>query len=133
MNNKSDTVDEQANKSKAIEGSSKMPEITAPPVQPAKGLTQHQKIVAMMCQHHEKKWWLPTDFMKMEIGQFFVGYEASARLSELQSENPEMFESRRNGKFMERRICFETGKSWYSKAPKDLQLMIKKYYKGGSR
>jgi hypothetical protein len=82
----------------------------------------------MMCQYDTKQWWLPTDFMKQH-GEFFVGYEASARLSELQRENPDMFESRRAGKYIERRIRFETGKEWYSRAPKDLQLMVKRYYK----
>lgn len=104
-----------------------MPQVMAPPIEPQKGLTQHQKIVAMMCQNHHKMWWLPTDFMKG--GEFFVGYEASARLSELQSSYDEMFETRWNGRFKERRICFENGKDWYSKIPKDLQLMIKRYYK----
>lgn len=104
-----------------------MPQIEPPKAEPVKGLTQHQKIVAMICSNHEKMWWLPSDFMKG--GEFFVGYEASARLSELQSDNPEMFESRQAGRFKERRICFETGKDWYANAPKDLQLMIKRYYK----
>jgi len=39
-----------------------------------------------------------------------------------------MFESRRNGKYMERRICFETGKDWWDQVSKDLQYVIKKYY-----
>lgn len=108
-----------------------MPEVIPPPVQPVKGLTQQQKIVARMCQHSDKMWWLPTDFMRSDAGEFFVGYEASARLSELQRENPEMFESRRAGKYMERRICFETGKEWYPKLSKDLQAMVKRYYGKG--
>lgn len=103
-----------------------MPEIKPPKAQPTKELTQHQKIVATMCKNSQKEWWLPQDFM--QPGEFFVGYEASARLSELQSENPEMFESVRSGKYMKRRICFETGKEWYSDVSADLKLMIVKYY-----
>jgi len=105
-----------------------MPQVLPPAAQPTKDLTQHQKIVAMMCTNHDKQWWLPADFM--QGGEFFVGYEASARLSELQSDNLSMFETRRSGKFMERRIRFETGKIWYPLISKDLQLMIKRYYKG---
>lgn len=103
-----------------------MPEIKPPKAQPTKELTQQQKIVATMCKNSQKEWWLPQDFM--QPGEFFVGYEASARLSELQSENPEMFESVRSGKYMKRRIRFETGKEWYSEVSADLKLMIVKYY-----
>lgn len=106
-----------------------MPQVIPPKPQPVKELTQHQKIVATMCKNSTKEWWLPQDFM--QPGDFFVGYEASARLSELQSEYPDMFESVRAGKYMKRRIKFETGKEWYSNVPADLQLMVKKYYEKG--
>lgn len=103
-----------------------MPEVKAPAPQPTKGLTQQQKIVAEMCTAHIKQWWLPSDFMKG--GEFFVGYEASARLSELARQYPEMFESRRAGKYMERRIKFEEGRIWWHTIPKDLQAVVKRYY-----
>jgi len=106
-----------------------MPQVTPPPAQPPKGgLTQQQKIVAEMCSNPDKKWWLPQDFM--QGGQFFVGYEASARLSELQSENPDMFESQRNGRFIERRIVFENIDEWLPKA-KTLKSVVGTYYKVG--
>ena len=92
-----------------------MPQIQPPKPQPVKELTQHQKIVATMCKNSQKEWWLPQDFM--QPGDFFVGYEASARLSELQSEYPQMFESVRAGKYMKRRIKFEEGKQWYTTVP----------------
>ncbi len=106
-----------------------MPEVKAPAIDPVKSLTQHQSIVAMMCKNHNKEWWLPQDFM--QPGEFFVGYEASARLSELQRENPTMFESQRAGKYMKRKINFDTGKEWYPNISKELQLMVKRYYDGG--
>jgi len=106
-----------------------MPEVTPPPAVPEKGgLTQQQKIVAEMCSNPDKQWWLPKDFM--QGGQFFVGYEASARLSELQSENPDMFESQRNGRFIERRIVFENIDEWLPKA-KTLKSVVGTYYKVG--
>lgn len=106
-----------------------MPQVTPPPANPEKsGLTQQQKIVAQMCSTPDKMWWLPQDFM--QGGQFFVGYEASARLSELQSENPDMFESQRNGRFIERRIKFETIDEWLDKA-KTLKSTVGTYYKRG--
>jgi len=106
-----------------------MPQVTPPPADPVKGgLTQQQKIVAEMCSNPDKKWWLPQDFM--QGGKFFVGYEASARMSELQSENPDMFESQRNGKYMERRIKFETIDEWLDKS-KTLKSTVGTYYKRG--
>lgn len=107
-----------------------MPEITAPPVDPVKGLTQQQKIVAYMCKHQDKQWWLASDFMKQENGALFVGYEATARIAELIGDNPEMFETKRDGRFRAFRIRFETGKDWYKNINPKLQRMIKLYYKG---
>lgn len=104
-----------------------MPEITPPPVTK---LTQHQKIVAYMCQHPEKQWWLASDFMKDDMSAFFVGYEATARLAELVKENPGMFAIERQGRFRAVRMQFETGKEWYSQISPKLQLMVKQYYKG---
>lgn len=91
-------------------------------------LTQHQKIIAIMCINQQQRWWKPQDIMKAGQDKFFVGYEASARLSELGSEYPDMIESKREGKFMLRRLRFETGKEWYKDLPKDLQQMFKNYY-----
>jgi hypothetical protein len=102
-----------------------MPQVTPPAPKPTRGLTQQQKIVAQMCQSPDKKWWLPQDFMRG--GEFFVGYEASARLSELQSDYPDMFESQRNGKYIERRIKFETIGEWLSGSG-TLKAVVGKYY-----
>lgn len=105
-----------------------MPEVTPPPVQPGSKLTQHQKIVAYMCMHPNKKWWLASDFMKPDMGELFVGYEATARLAELIGDNPDMFETERQGRFRAVRLKFETGKEWYSGISPKLQMMIKRYY-----
>lgn len=104
-----------------------MPEITPPPVTK---LTQHQKIVAYMCQHPDKQWWLASDFMQDGMGEFFVGYEATARLAELVGDNPDMFDTERQGRFRAVRMKFETGKEWYTQISPKLQLMVKRYYKG---
>lgn len=111
-----------------------MPQIQAPPIDPQqpkelkKGLTQHQKIVAKMAKYTARIWWLPPDFMRNDP-EFFVGYEASARLSELQREHPNAFESVKDGKYLARRMRFETMSEWLPNMPKDLQEMIKRYYK----
>lgn len=64
-------------------------------------LTQHEKILKHMATDPER-WWLPQDFMDGSLGKLFVGYEASARLSELAKLGK--LESRRAGKFMARRL-----------------------------
>ena len=55
-------------------------------------MTQHQKIIFQMLHGPRDKWWLPQDFMRG--GPYFVGYEASARLSELAADYPEMIETK---------------------------------------
>lgn len=107
-----------------------MPQVTPPAAEPVTKLTQHQKIVATMCKNHDKKWWLASDFMKPDMGELFVGYEATARLAELVGENPGMFDTERQGRFRAVRVKFETGKEWYSSISPKLQLMVKRYYKG---
>lgn len=92
-------------------------------------LTQQQKIVAIMCMNREKRWWKPAEIMNVGHPDLFIGYEASARLSELASEYPDMIESRREGKFYVRRMRFETGKEWFHSVPRSIQSVIWKYYK----
>lgn len=84
--------------------------------------TQQEKIVSLMIRRRgQQEWFLPQDFMKPELNHLFVGYEASARLSELAKEYPFIIESRREGKYMARRFRFEnydeiwekTGPEWH--------------------
>ena len=64
-------------------------------------MTQHEKILNIMATDPDR-WWLPQDFMQPELGSNFVGYEASARLSELAKMGE--VESRREGKYMARKL-----------------------------
>lgn len=105
-----------------------MPELVMPPIDPLTGLTQQQKIVGKMCRYRDRLWWLPPDFMRNDP-EFFVGYEASARLSELQREYPNAFESRKEGKYLARRMLFETMDTWLPTMPKNLQSIVKRFYK----
>lgn len=70
-------------------------------------MTQYEKIIKAMRSNPQKIWWLPQDFMQYSMGELFVGYEASARLSELAKLYPKFIESQRQGKYMARRFCFE--------------------------
>jgi hypothetical protein len=49
-----------------------------------------------MLDHPEKEWWHASDFQK---GQYFVGYEASARMSDVARLYPKMVEVGRDGRF----------------------------------
>lgn len=87
-------------------------------------MTQHQKILTRMIRGTIGKWWYPQDFMKDGLGSLFVGYEASARLSELAREHPYMIESRRDGKYMMRRLNLGDVHHWINQLPADLRSTL---------
>lgn len=86
-------------------------------------MKQAEKIVATMCENRDKKWWYPPDFMKSD-SKYFVGYEASARLSELVRDNPLMFDSTKLDKYLYRRIKWETIDEWLPAIPKNLREIV---------
>lgn len=63
-------------------------------------MTQKQKILDVL-KMNPGRWYLPQAFMRND--EHFVGYEASARLSELAKEFPDDIETKREGKQMARR------------------------------
>lgn len=75
-------------------------------------LTQHQKIIVIMARN-SGTWFYPHDFMKPELGNFFVGYKAGTRIAELAKDYPQIFESRLSGKFVTRRLKMSEIKLWY--------------------
>lgn len=87
-------------------------------------LTQHQKILTTMCRNQDQEWWFPYDFMGDMLGDLFVGYEASARLSELAKDYPDMIASEQAGKYIKRRVRFETIEQWFPELPKDLRYVF---------
>jgi hypothetical protein len=67
--------------------------------------TQQEKVLAIM-QSDPAKWWLPHEIMSAGAAtNNFVGYEASARMSELGKMGK--LESKRSGKYMARRLKTE--------------------------
>lgn len=70
-------------------------------------LTQHDKILALMIKFRGKKeWFKASDFMLQGLGVYFVGYEASARMSELVKKYPYIFETKTEGRFRYAKINF---------------------------
>ena len=62
-------------------------------------LTQHEKILKIMETNPQKEWWYAPDFQQPDLGELFVGYEATARMSELAKMYPERIETKRIGKY----------------------------------
>lgn len=89
-------------------------------------MTQHQKIIFKMLHGQRDKWWLPQDFMRGD--QYFVGYEASARLSELAADYPDMIETKQDGKYKARRIKTEAVDTWLPQLPRDLREAIEEEF-----
>ena len=86
--------------------------------------TQQEKILRLMCARRQQEWWRPPDFMKEELGELFVGYEASARLSDLAHDFPAMIETRLRGNHKERRIRWETKDQWAFLLPPAIRDII---------
>lgn len=59
-------------------------------------LSQYEKIILTMYEFKEKKKWYAKDF---QHGKYFVGYEATARMSELIWKYPGMFIVGMDGRF----------------------------------
>lgn len=60
-------------------------------------MDQYQKIIKRMAKRQAaegKEWFLPSDFVMNEDNSVYVGYEASARFSELADRYPYLIESR---------------------------------------
>jgi len=59
-------------------------------------MKQHNIILNAMFNNKDKIMWSAKDFQKEP---YFVGYEASARMSELKNKYPDLFVVGRDGKF----------------------------------
>ena len=88
--------------------------------------TQQAKILFTMINNPKTTWWYPQDFMKPDLGDLFVGYEASARLSELAKDYPEMIDSKRDGKYKVRRLRFENSENFKHLLPETLRWILPK-------
>ena len=67
-------------------------------------LSQHNTILKAMLENKNKRTWEATDF---QSGKYFVGYEASARMSELVKMYPGLFIVGRKDRFRTLEINWE--------------------------
>lgn len=84
-------------------------------------MKQSDIILRAMLTDKTKRWWYPVDFMQLGASNF-VGYEASARLSEIAKKYPDMLASERDGKYMKRRILWENVDTWISQLPATIKV-----------
>jgi len=94
-------------------------------------LTQHEKIFVIMLRDHKTKspeyqgikdsseFWRASHFQHEWYG-LFVGYEATARMSELVKKYPFAFETRMKDRFREVRFKFENARAIYNDLPHEL-------------
>lgn len=61
-----------------------------------KNLSQYDVILWSMLNNPKKKWWDARDF---QSGKYFVGYEATARISELCAKYPMLIKRDMDGRF----------------------------------
>lgn len=87
-------------------------------------MKQSEKIITLMSGNRRRKWWFPPHFMQDSLGDLFVGYEASARFSELARDYPDMFQSTKLDKYLYRRIRWEDMNGWLPTLPANLRDII---------
>jgi hypothetical protein len=75
-------------------------------------LTQCDVILKAMLENKDKKVWTAKDF---QSGKYFVGYEASARMSDLVRLHPDIFIIGKDGRFRTLEINWEKDLSEYFK------------------
>lgn len=59
-------------------------------------MTQCDTILYAMLENRNKKWWSAKDF---QSGKYFVGYEASPRMSELSNKYNDLILTAKDGRF----------------------------------
>lgn len=74
-------------------------------------------ILKAMLLNQKKEYWTAKDF---QYGDHFVGYEASARMSEIQKDHPEFIKSGKEGKYRTLSIDWNY---------KDIEKLVEEYAK----
>jgi len=68
---------------------------------------QHYKIMRIMLSKPRGTACIPPTFMQSDLGDLFVGYEASARFSELARDYPDIFFEEQHGKYKARTLLWD--------------------------
>ena len=82
-------------------------------------LTQCEKILKAMLENPDKERWYASDF---QGGKYFVGYEASARMSDLLRLYPFLFNIEQDGRFRTMGINWKNNKKVIKALKKELEI-----------
>ena len=101
-------------------------------------MTQCEKILVLMIRrYHTQKVFRASDFMPPQIGfndECFVGYEASARMSDVASDYPDLVETGKDGRFRTLRLRIDNlGVALPKLNPQLRQLLIEEMLEHGVR
>ena len=86
--------------------------------------TQQEKLIINIARNLPKEWNKAHELIGN--GATFIGYEVTARLSELEQDYPEMIEGRREGKYRTRRLRVELAREWLPSLPESVKEIVKK-------
>lgn len=86
-------------------------------------MTQQQKILTIMCRQ-PSKWFYPYEFMRPDLGDLYVGYKAPTRISELHAKYPYLFQTKKEDKYMQRRLNLKEFDKWYERLDEDLKEVV---------
>lgn len=86
-------------------------------------MKQEEKVITLMCRD-KVTYFVPSDFMQPDLGDLFVGYEASARLSGLNGKYPKLFVNIKRDKYMARKIDWRNEAEWYPTLPDNLKKIV---------
>jgi hypothetical protein len=94
-------------------------------------LSQQEKAVAFMCRQTRrghKEWFYAYDFLPPKLppdcGDLFIGYEINSRLGEVRQLYPQMFENKKDGKYIIMKLKIATVNEWFSSLPKNIKQVV---------
>jgi len=91
--------------------------------------SQVEKIIKYMAKHPTKQWWYAPDFQARGMEEaYYVGYEASARMSDIMRMYPTIINIKREGKY--RYIQLRPIKEWSTTIPESIRKMVREEQTG---
>ena len=81
----------------------------------------------MVRRYGEQEWFYPYDFMPPRLGmgdECFVGYEATARLSEIHRGSFKLTEAVRDGKYKKHRLILDNVRAHLHEIPEDMRIPL---------
>lgn len=102
-------------------------QVIPPAPAPGKRMTQKMKIMALMCRQ-PNKWFYPYEFMKPGLGALYVGYKAPTRIAELHHDNPALFETKKDDKYLQRKLNVAKFSIWYESLKPEIKDIVDQYY-----